>query len=106
MRKFAARNKVGMAASVLLAASLAGGVGATLWQAGEASREAENARTHAQRAILVRDFLQRVFASTDPASGAVPDALELLDEGARRARAPRPPPAPAAPPATPLPPPH
>src|SRR5690606_23576235 len=82
MRKFAARNKIGMAASVLLAVSLAGGVGATLWQAGEASREAENARTHAKRAILVRDFLQRVFTSTDPASGAVPDALELLDEGA------------------------
>src|SRR5690606_35329593 len=42
MRKFAARNKVAMAASVLLAVSLAGGVGATLWQASEASREAEN----------------------------------------------------------------
>src|SRR5690606_7439915 len=87
VRKFAARNKVGVAASVLLAASLAGGIGATLWQAGEARREAQNARTHAQRAILVRDFLQRVFTSTDPASGTVPDALELLEEGARRARA-------------------
>src|SRR5690606_18917861 len=87
MRKFAMRNKVGVAAAVLLAASLAGGIGATLWQAGEARREAANAGVQAQRAILVRDFLQRVFASTEPAAGGVPDALELLDEGARRARA-------------------
>src|SRR5690606_1788674 len=85
-RKFVARNKAGVAASVLVAASLAAGVGATLSQAGEARREAENARVQAQRAILVRDFLARVFASTAPAAGGVPDALELLDEGARRAR--------------------
>src|SRR5690606_40557808 len=51
LRKFVARNRVGVAAGVLLAASLAGGVGATLWQAGEASREAENARIPAQRAL-------------------------------------------------------
>ena len=86
LRKFVARNKVGVAAGVLLAASLAGGIGATLWQADVARREAENARAQAQRAVLVRDFLQRVFASTEPATGGVPDALELLDEGARRAR--------------------
>src|SRR3546814_3798318 len=44
MHKFVMRNKVGVAASVLLVASLAGGIGATLWQAGEARREAENAK--------------------------------------------------------------
>lgn len=86
MRKFVARNKFGVAAGVLLAISLGAGLGATLWQTEVARREAGNARAQAQRAILVRDFLQRVFASTDPASGVVPDALELLDEGARRAR--------------------
>ncbi|HUH91310.1 MAG TPA: protein kinase, partial [Lysobacter sp.] len=86
-RKFVGRNKLGVAAAVLLAASLAGGIGATLWQADVARREADNARAQAQRAVLVRDFLQRVFASTEPATGGVPDALELLDEGARRARA-------------------
>lgn len=86
VRKFVARNKAGVAASVLVAASLAAGVGTTLWQAGEARREAGNAQVQAQRAILVRDFLARVFASTEPAAGGVPDALELLDEGARRAR--------------------
>jgi len=86
MRKFAARNKAGVAASVLLAASLAGGIGATLWQAGEARREAANAKAQAQRAVQVRNFLAHVFESTEPATGEVPTALELLDEGSRRAR--------------------
>lgn len=86
LRKFAARNRMGVAAGVLLAASLAGGIGATLWQAGEARHEAGNARAQAQRAILVRDFLAHVFQSTEPAAGGVPTALDLLDEGARRAR--------------------
>src|SRR5690606_8050313 len=49
-RKFAARNRVGVVASVLLAISLAAGVTATLWQAGQARREADNARVQAQRA--------------------------------------------------------
>ncbi len=86
LRKFVSRNRAGVAAGVLLAASLAGGVAATLWQAGEARREAGNATVQAQRALLVRDFLAHVFESTEPASGGVPTALELLDEGARRAR--------------------
>ncbi|WP_027079044.1 serine/threonine protein kinase [Luteimonas mephitis] len=79
VRKFVARNRVGVTAGVLLAASLCAGIGATLWQAGEARREA-------QRAVVVRDFLAHVFTSTEPAAGAVPTAIELLDEGARRAR--------------------
>lgn len=86
LRKFVARNRMGVAAGVLLAASLAGGIGATLWQAEAARREAENAQAQAQRAVLVRDFLEEVFTSTEPTVGDVPDALELLDEGARRAR--------------------
>ena len=100
MRKFVMRNKVGVAAGVLLVASLAGGVAATLWQAGEASREAAQARsqaaradreaakarTEATRAEEVRDFLGQVFASTDPSKGEIPSALDLLEEGARKAR--------------------
>src|SRR3546814_1930059 len=46
---------------------LAGGIAATLWQAGEARRsaelakqEAENAKIQAKRAEQVRDFLERV----------------------------------------------
>jgi len=86
VRKFALRNKAGVTAGILLALSLAGGVAATLWQAGEARREAANAKAQAGRAVQVRDFLAHVFESTEPASGKVPSALELLEEGARRAR--------------------
>ncbi|MGN7726298.1 serine/threonine protein kinase [Luteimonas sp. 22616] len=85
-RKFVGRNKLGVAAAVLLVASIAGGIGATLWQADAARREAENARVQAQRAVLVRDFLQQVFASTLPSADEVPSALDLLDEGSKRAR--------------------
>lgn len=85
-RKFIGRHHVGVAAGVLLAITLAGGIAATLWQAQETRREAENARVQAQRAMLVRDFLEEVFMSTQPTAGEVPDALDLLDEGSRRAR--------------------
>ncbi len=86
VRKFVARNRMGVAAGVLLAASLAGGVGATLWQAGQARREAANARVQAQRAVQVRDFLGRVFTSAEASKGEVPDALDLLQAGAAAAR--------------------
>src|SRR5690606_561508 len=66
LRKFVARNRMGVAAGALLALSLAGGIGATLWQAEAARSEAENARAQAQRAVLVRDFLEEVFTSTEP----------------------------------------
>lgn len=79
LRKFVARHRVGVAAAVLVAASLAAGLGATLWQAREAQAQA-------QRAILVRDFLERVFTSTAPSVAGVPSALDLLEEGAGRAR--------------------
>src|SRR3546814_10507044 len=52
MRKFVTRNKVGVAASVLLVASLAGGIAATLWQAGEARRSAELAKQEAENAKI------------------------------------------------------
>ncbi|MGY0504998.1 protein kinase domain-containing protein [Luteimonas sp. e5] len=87
LRKFAGRHKTGVAAAALVLVSLAGGIGATLWQAGEARREAERARIEAHRAEQVRDFLAHVFSSTEPRNDkGVPDALDLLEEGARRAR--------------------
>ncbi|MGY0650805.1 protein kinase domain-containing protein [Luteimonas sp. A537] len=85
-RKFIGRNRLGVVGAVLLAASLAGGIGATLWQAREAQKAAENAQVQAQRATLVRDFLEEIFMSTQPTAGEVPDALDLLEEGSRRAR--------------------
>ena len=86
LRKFVGRHKVGVAAACLLLFTLAGGVATTLWQAGIAREEAANARVQAQRATLVRDFLQHVFESTNPDAGGIPSALDLLDEGASQAR--------------------
>src|SRR3546814_5886193 len=76
------RNKVGVAAGVLLAVSVAGGVGATLWQASEAKQhaalaerqaelarqEATNAHARAERAEDVRDFLGKMFSSEEHTS--------------------------------------
>jgi len=86
LRKFVGRHKVGVTAACLLLLTLAAGVATTLWQAGIAREEAANARVQAQRATLVRDFLQDVFESTNPTAGGIPTALDLLDEGARQAR--------------------
>src|SRR5690606_31090238 len=44
------------------------------------------AREQAERATLVRDFLADVLASSDPSNGDMPDALDILDTGSRRAR--------------------
>lgn len=100
MRKFATRNKAGVAAAVLLTASLAGGIGATLWQAAEARRqatlagqqaeragqEAEKARQRAHRAEAVRDFLGNMFVTTraDDGGGArVGQVMQAAASGAR-----------------------
>ncbi|HRO26378.1 MAG TPA: serine/threonine-protein kinase [Luteimonas sp.] len=101
LRKFVMRNKTGVAAGVLLAASLAGGIAATLWQAGEARKhaaqaeqqaaiarqEAENARQRAHRAEAVRDFLGNMFITVraDDGGGArVDDVMRAAADGAER----------------------
>lgn len=86
LRKFVGRHQVGVAAACLLLLTLTAGVATTLWQAGIAREEAVNARVQAQRATLVRDFLQDVFESTNPTAGGIPTALDLLEEGAKQAR--------------------
>src|SRR3546814_3455892 len=83
LRKFVMRNKVGVAAGVLLAVSVAGGIGATLWQASEAKQhaalaerqaelarqEATNAHARAERAEDVRDFLGKMFLNVRGSDG-------------------------------------
>ncbi|TWI06101.1 serine/threonine-protein kinase [Luteimonas cucumeris] len=87
-RKFVMRNKLGVAAACLLVASLAGGVGATLWQAGEARRAADDALKQSRRATAARDFMTQLFEANDPnvAQGRTISARELLDQGALRVR--------------------
>ncbi|MDO5505865.1 MAG: serine/threonine-protein kinase [Pseudoxanthomonas suwonensis] len=81
LRKFAGRNKVGLAAATLLVASLAAGLTATLWQAREA-------RFAAERALAARNFMVALFEASDPdvAQGRVITARELLDQGTHQIR--------------------
>ena len=77
--RFVARNRFATAASAVLVLAVAGGVAATLWQAGHARREAA-------RAVAVKEFLVGILESGDPAQtgGRDPPASELLREGAAR----------------------
>ena len=93
LRTFVLRNRLAVGATLAVVMALAAGVATTAWQARQAREQAALARLNAAlaeqqagRAILVRDFLGDVFASTEPSTGTVPDALDLLAEGARRAR--------------------
>ncbi|MDT4897650.1 MAG: eukaryotic-like serine/threonine-protein kinase [Acidobacteriota bacterium] len=71
--KFVRRNKVGVAATVIILLSLVGGIIATVWQARRATREAsvaaherDRARVEAAKAERINAFLQSIFASADP----------------------------------------
>ncbi|MCZ7650637.1 MAG: serine/threonine-protein kinase [Thermoanaerobaculia bacterium] len=88
-RKFVRRHRALVVAGAIAALALAGGVVARSLEAERANREAERANLEAATARQVADFLVDVFAGTDPAEtrGADLTARELLDRGARRARA-------------------
>ncbi len=77
--RFVRRHKVGVAAAALVVVALFAGLGATLWQAGIARREAATARS-------VSDFLIESFQVADPseARGSSVTARELLDSATLR----------------------
>lgn len=79
IRKFVARHRLGVAASVVLAAVAALGGAATMWQARAAARQGE-------RAAAVTAFLTSIFRESEPseARGARVTAREVLDRGAAR----------------------
>ncbi|MFZ2236580.1 MAG: protein kinase, partial [Dokdonella sp.] len=103
LNRFIRRNRAGVAATVLIALSLVAGLGAALWQADKASRQAElayqqaqradkeavSARQSAQRSRRVTAFLMSIFTHEHPLrrteSGATTlaqafdDALERVD---------------------------
>lgn len=99
-RKFVGRNKLGVAAAVFLVASLAGGIGATLWQADVARQQArlagqhaelarqetEKARMRAHRAEAVRDYLGNIFVTTRAADGGSARVTDMMDAAADGAR--------------------
>ncbi|MCB1576323.1 MAG: tetratricopeptide repeat protein, partial [Xanthomonadales bacterium] len=77
LKTFIRRHRVGVAASVLVAVSLLGGLGAALWQAQLARAEAQRAdveRGKAERELArserVKDFILTLFQEQDPISRA------------------------------------
>ena len=86
-RKFVARHRGGVAASLLIAAAILSGVLGTVWQAQRAERAAEQARREAVRATAVSEFLQSLFMAVAPSErGGIPDLLEVLELGSAQAR--------------------
>lgn len=89
--KFVRRHRIGVAASVLIAASLVGGLGIALWQARVARAEAQRAdaeRVRAERQLArterVKDFMLTLFHEQDPVSRAKAQARsapELIRDG-------------------------
>jgi serine/threonine-protein kinase len=78
-RKFVRRHRAGVAASVLVILSLAGGLGVALWQAQEKAREAANAEA-------VKDFMLSLFERADPElpRGDAMTVMALLEQGSAR----------------------
>ena len=78
-QKFVSRHRAAMAAGALVLLTLAGGLGAVLWQA-------RATRIEAERTARVRDFLASIFDSLDPdlGPGREASAATLLADGARR----------------------
>jgi serine/threonine-protein kinase len=84
--KFVRRNRVGVAAAVLVVASLVTGLAVAAWQAKRAEANAQTAAAAARRAEAVKEFLIGLFEVADPeqASGGSVTASELLDQAGTR----------------------
>jgi len=78
-RKFVRRNRIGVAAAVLVSLAVLTGIATTTWQA-------NTARSEAARAQAVNDFLFQLFEGADPERnpGEPLTALDLLDAGAEK----------------------
>jgi serine/threonine-protein kinase len=84
--KFVRRHRIGVAASVLIALSLVGGLGVALWQARIANAEARRAddeRAHAERQLArterVKEFILALFREQDPIARATAKARSPVD---------------------------
>ena len=86
LSKFVRRNRVGVAAAVLVLASLVTGLAVAAWQAKRAAAHAKTAAAAARREEAVKEFLIGLFEVADPeqASGGSVTASELLDQAGKR----------------------
>jgi serine/threonine-protein kinase len=97
--KFVRRNRLGVAAAVIVLLTIVGGIIATVWQARRATREASIAAYERDRAIReaakadrINAFLQNIIGSTDaswvssnPNRNHEATISDALDEAGRRA---------------------
>jgi serine/threonine-protein kinase len=83
LRKFIRRNKVGVAAAVVVALALIAATGVSVWQAGIARAQAQRAETKSATAEAEKDFLLSVFSSANPykTDGKTVTARDLLEGG-------------------------
>ena len=86
LRKYLVRHRIAVALGALALLSLAVGLAGTSLESRRATREAARAEKEAQVATAERDFLIDVFKSASPeqALGNIPNAIDLVDTGARR----------------------
>lgn len=84
--KFISRNKLGIAAALLLLATLVGGIVATTWQARIAERRFHDVRKFARVVMFdYHDLIEPLAGSTPVRERLVRDALEYLNNLARDA---------------------
>ena len=83
---FLRRHRVEAAAALAVLLALVGGLGAALWQASEASRERDLARTEAAKSEEVAGFLTGLFEQGDPtkAAGDTITVREVLGDAVAR----------------------
>ncbi|HSX59912.1 MAG TPA: serine/threonine-protein kinase [Tahibacter sp.] len=86
LKKFLLRHRVGVAATVLIAATALAGVVTTWRESRRANVAAADARAQAQRAEAVKDFVLALFAgvSPDESKGRTVSARELIARGEAR----------------------
>lgn len=83
--KFVKRNKIGVAAGLLIVLILFGGIAATIWQARAAARERDKAVAAQTRAERINAFLQDMLKSASPEeNGKDAKVLDVLNDAAGR----------------------
>lgn len=93
--KFINRNKIGVAASAVVALALIGGLAAALWQADAARRERDVANAERLKAMRINEFLQQMLSFSNQSVYSVAPVArtknvtvnQMLDEIAPRIEA-------------------
>jgi serine/threonine protein kinase/tetratricopeptide (TPR) repeat protein len=93
--KFIQRNKIGLAASAVVALALIGGLAAALWEANAARRERDVANAERLKAMRINEFLQQMLSFSNQSVYSVAPVAQtknvtvnqMLDEIAPRIEA-------------------